>query len=280
MKKCILTVLVLILILSCACNRAGSEESAYKVTREGYWILIICDQEGHLGYYDILSGHYEAPKYDGIFDNPNYDAPILVERDGLWGYIDKKTGKEVIPLQYSASGAYSDFQNGYAVAGNRIETNDNSMIYDYFLIDLNGRKVDIGEYCIKSGVCGSKQSIIVSGFNTKQEYGYGIYRIHKGIVVEPEYESIWFGDCNYFCFRDASGMIGLIDADGKVVLEPQFFTNSAPICYLSCKKNTSDLHVDGYYEVYDEHGNKIYIFIDNDSDSFSVFDLTSVQNMK
>ena len=274
MKNNISLITILILLILCICTSAYAAENKSKEIRKGQWIIVVRDQEGLLGYYDVLSGYFQLPIYNSIFDNPDYNAPILVEKNGLWGYIDRKSGKEIIALQYTAVSANSDFVNGYAVIGNQKQTSDGSLRYDYYLIDLDGHQIEIPEkYTIKSGVCGSKKSIIISGQNEKGQYGYGIYRLGQGIVVEPEFETIWFGNCNFFCFRDNSGLIGVINADGNIILEPQFITNGSPITYCSFSNGTSTLHVDGYYTVYDQEGNKIYIFVDENSDTISVFDL-------
>lgn len=274
MKNNISLITILILLILCICTSAYAAENKYKEIRKEQWIIVVRDQEGLLGYYDVLSGYFQLPIYNSIFDNPDYNAPILVEKNGLWGYIDRKSGKEIIALQYTAVSANSDFVNGYAVIGNQKQTSDGSLRYDYYLIDLDGHQIEIPEkYTIKSGVCGSKKSIIISGQNEKGQYGYGIYRLGQGIVVEPEFETIWFGNCNFFCFRDNSGLIGVINADGNIILEPQFITNGSPITYCSFSNGTSTLHVDGYYTVYDQEGNKIYIFVDENSDTISVFDL-------
>ncbi len=185
----------------------------------------------------------------------------------------------MIPLQFTADSAYSDFQNGYAVIGYRLKTNDESIRYHYILIDTNGNQVIIpDEYSIVSGVCGSKKSVIVRGFSNNR-YGFGIYQIDKGLVVEPIYDSIWFGDCNYFCYEDASGMVGMMNADGDVVLKPEYSTNDAPIQYLSNKKGTASLLIDGYYEVFNRQGDQLYIFIDNSHDCFNVFDMDKAMSI-
>ena len=279
MKKSVPLTIILIILLLCMCIDAYAAEKNYREIRKEQWIIVIRDQEGLLGYYDVLSGYFQLPIYNSIFDNPDYNAPILVEKNGLWGYIDRKNGKEIITLQYTADSAYSDFVNGYAVIGDQRQTSDGSMRYDYYLIDLDGHRIEIPEeYTIKSGVCGNKKSIIILGQNNNGQYGYGIYRLGQGIVVEPQFETIWFGNCNCFCFRDNTGLIGVINADGRIVLEPQFFTNGSPITYCSFSNGTSTLQVDGYYTVYDRQGNKVYIFVDKNSDTISVFNLADFSN--
>ena len=278
MKRNISLAIILVILLFCICTSACAAENKYKEIRKEQWIIVIRDQEGLLGYYDVLSGYFQFPIYNSIFDNPDYNAPILVEKNGLWGYIDRKNGKEIIALQYTADSSYTDFVNGYAVIGNQIQTGDGSLRYDYFLIDLDGHQIEIPEeYTIKSGVCGSKKSIVILGPNEKGQYEYGIYRLGQGLVVEPQFETIWFGNCNYFCFRDDTGLIGVINADGRIILEPQFITNGSPITYCSLNNGTSSLYVDGYYTVYDQQGNKIYIFVDENSDTISVFNLADFQ---
>ena len=129
---------LLFFLLICCCltyNTAYGEEKQNRIVRREYWIFIIENESGLLGYYDTKSGYYKEPEYDSISDNSDYDAPLLVKKDGLWGYISRTTGEVVIPLQFTADSAYSDFQNGYAVIGYRLKTNDESIRYHYILID-------------------------------------------------------------------------------------------------------------------------------------------------
>ena len=268
---------VLFLLLCIPNTIANGENNQLKTIRKEQWMLIIQDSDGFLGYYDIPSGYYQEPIYNSIFDNKDYDAPILVEKDSLWGYIKRESGETVIPFQFTACTEYSDFINGYALAANRINTNDGSLRYEYILIDKSGNRVHIPErYLPISPVCGTQKSVVVIGENGNGEYAYGIYQIDKGIVIEPQYDEIWFGNCNYFCFRDSSQKIGVVYADGSIVVPPQYYTNGSSISYLSHEANLTSLLIDGYYTVYNDDRDAVYIFVNNITDEISIFDLSTL----
>lgn len=86
-------------------------------------------------------------------------------------------------------------------------------------------------------------SIVIGGDDANSDYRYGLYRIGEGIVVSPSFYEICAGDCNYYCFRDDSGRIGMIDRNGNVVLSLAYTDENSTILYMSRSSHNVDIHI-------------------------------------
>ena len=121
-------------------------------------------------------------------------------------------------------------------------------------------------------MCGTENTIVIGGDDANSDYRYGLYRIGEGIVVSPSFYEICAGDCNYYCFRDDSGRIGMIDRNGNVVLSLAYTDENSTILYMSrsSQRGYTYLGSTGYYSIELEDGSKIFIVIDDDSCTYNV----------
>ena len=74
----------------------------YRYVEETPLSYVFVNEAGKQGFYDKASGFTLDPVYDEIYDlactDPQY--PILVGKDGFYGYVNRKNGEVVIPLRY------------------------------------------------------------------------------------------------------------------------------------------------------------------------------------
>ena len=68
----------------------------------------------------------------------------------------------------------------------------------------------------------------------------------------------------------------MVYADGSIVVPPQYYTNGSSISYLSHEANLTSLLIDGYYTVYNDDRDAVYIFVNNITDEISIFDLSTL----
>ncbi len=148
----------------------------------------------------------------GVFSHRTYDlfsdnGLLLVQRNGYYGYVDKK-GEEVIPCVYTEA---TPFCNGYAVIQ---EKSDGS----YFYINTKGEKV------------------IDLPFYTAEEFdshGRAVVRRHKDTfeLIDKKGKTVFSADSlmsydnGYYVYGEKKGDItvyGIIDARGKTVLPAKY----------------------------------------------------------
>ena len=229
--------------------------------------VIIRSNAGLYGYFDKASGFYQAPIYEGIYDicsDPS--SPLFVKRNGLWGYVDRSNGQPITAFCYDAGYGFPCYQNGYALVAMLIERSENLTAYALHLIDQQGVEVRLPDgFSPRSGVCGTQKTVVIHGMASNGEYLLGLWNVDGKTVVPPQYDDIWFGDCDFFCYRDSSGKIGVISSAGDIVIEPTYDTRDMPVSYIG------DEH-SGYYLLYHADGTPAYVFCNNDIDSISILD--------
>src|SRR5665213_3174042 len=131
-------------------------------------------------------------------------AKVAMERDGLFGYIDK-TGKMVIPERYKTA---SFFRNGVAYV---IDKDHNSLI-----IDKRGKTVrELKD--VYPSLPETPTSVGLVRFFSNGKWGY---MTPKGDVV---LSGLAYDDVDFFyeglaAVKAGGGKIGFIDTTGKVVL--------------------------------------------------------------
>lgn len=91
----------------------------YWIEEDEYSFYFSSGIEGLYGFYDKASGCLHPVEYDFIGDDcfTEPDAPVLVGKDGYYGYVYRDKCEIVIPMIYQSYGEYSQFQNGYAIIG-------------------------------------------------------------------------------------------------------------------------------------------------------------------
>lgn len=237
-------------------------------------------ENGKWGFIDIPTGYDSGPLYDYIYDDCyDSESPIFVMKDGLYGYVNRTNGEIVIDFQFSSSRGYPCFRHGYALVSNVEEAENGSIItYDSFLIDTDGREIKLPDgYKAVTSACGTANTIIIGGIDANGKYRYGLYRIGEGVIIQPMFYEIYAGDCNYYCIRDDSGKIGLIDYNGNIVIEPFYTNTDSPIAYMShtSQRGYTYLVNTGYYKINCEDGSIILILIDDNNCTYSVITITA-----
>ena len=271
MRKTRWFAVLIFLLLFSTCNAFAEEVRQSRVNQVSVTYQM---KNRKWGFIDILTGYNSGPQYDDIYDDCyESDSPIFVMKDGLWGYVNRVNGEIVIDFQFSSVYGHPCFRHGYALVSNVVEGEDNSIRYDSFLIDTTGRKIELPNgYHAVTTVCGTENTIVIGGDDANSDYRYGLYRIGEGIVVSPSFYEICAGDCNYYCFRDDSGRIGMIDRNGNVVLTLAYTDENSTILYMSRSSQRGYTYFGGtgYYSIELEDGSKIFIVIDDDSCTYNV----------
>ena len=98
-------------------------------------VFVVQDSDALMSLYSIPSGKKLASKYDSISLGTD-DDPILVSKEGKYGYINKQ-GKVIIPVKYVYA---TIFTEGYAV----VAYDDN--LEDVHYINSAGKKIDPTEF--------------------------------------------------------------------------------------------------------------------------------------
>ena len=143
------------------------------------------------GYFDIESGFFVLPQYEGLRDDfPYYlhrpkDQLIGIELDDKWGFIDRETSQMVINPQYDD--IPSTFCHGYALVA---QYNEEVHDYEKYLINKNNDIFPLEEgYFPYSGI--SKNGNFIIGEQIHDADGsvyFGLASIYGEIVIEPQYE--------------------------------------------------------------------------------------------
>lgn len=263
---------VITLVLLCSLGSALSENDRLIYVMNELSVVVINDA-GQYGFFDKLSGFYQEPIYEDIYDiSSDPSSPLFVKKDGLWGYVNRSSGETTIEFLYDGGYGFPCFQNGYALVATLVERSASLTSYKLHLIDQQGNEVRLPNgFYPQSGVCGSQKTVVICGMASNGEYSYGLWNVNGRTILEPQYDEIWYGDCDFFCYRDASGKIGIINATGDIIIEPTFYPNDTPIEYIGNSHS-------GYYLLYLEDATPVYIFCNNDLGSISILDNVELDN--
>ncbi len=266
MARIFVCMIVLVLFFSPGCVLSEADRSSFVYIMNELSVVVISDA-GQYGFFDKTSGFYQEPIYEDIYDicsDPS--SPLFVKKNGFWGYIERSSGRPITEFLYDAGYGFPCYQNGYALVATLVERNENSTSYKLHLIDRQGDEVRLPDGFIpQSGVCGTQKTVVTRGLASNGEYLYGLWNVDGQTVVEPQYDEIWFGDCDFFCYRDSSGKIGVINATGDIVIEPTYYSNDTPVEYIG------NIH-SGYYLLYHADATPVYVFCNNEIGSISIFD--------
>ena len=227
-------------------------------------------EDGKWGFFDISTGYNSGAIFDNIWDNCfEQDTPIFVNQNELWGYADRTTGEITIPYQFTSDHGLPCFRHGYALVSNYIVKNEDACIYDTYLINKKGERVLLPSgYDIITGVCGTKNTIVIGGYDSSGQYKYGLYRIGKGIIFPPLFDDIFAGDCNFYCYFNDEDKIGIIDADGNIITDPIYENYNFPISY---SDQLSHNGITGYYTLHQDDGSNILIFFNDTENVLTIF---------
>lgn len=154
--------------------------------------------------YGILSVKGEVviePKYEYL-DLFSGEGLARFEDHGLWGYVNEQ-GVEVIPAQYEDANNFSEGLAAVKVDGM------------WGFIDEFGEKVIEPQFeeipdGFMYGRCVVQDGSLKGLINTKGNF-----------IIEPQYAAITISCNEYFIVMDEEDQYGVIDRDGKIVLDLQ-----------------------------------------------------------
>ena len=200
--------------------------------------------------YGLLSLDGEKltnPIYDSIISMPNKPGDLLVEKDGKFGVLNS-LGKEIIPVDYTniRGDDYVSPKDGYKKTGYILSNKtDEGVLYGY--ADYDGEIVIPAKY-EKVGRCLDYELDDV--YIVYMDRGRsGIYRNDK-VMIKPEYQEIHFYAPSHVFIVNKNGKFGLINKDGKMVLEPEYLNYSIAGNYIYVATESMS-------SLFDIHGNLI-----------------------
>lgn len=123
-------------------------------------------------------------------------------------------------------------------------------------------------YDALTGVCGTKNTIVIGGHDYSGAYKLGLYRIGKGIIVPPSYDEIFAGDCNIYCFLNEEEKIGIIDADGNIMVDPIYENYDFPVSFTHQLSSNGFV---GYYTLHQVDGSNIIILVNDEKETYLIF---------
>lgn len=184
---------------------------------------VFSDESDQWGFYDKRSGYLQLPTYDGVYDLNCIDAdtPILVEKEGMIGYLNRENGEVVIPFQYTPVFEYSEFYNGYAIV--RKDTLGLSDSYIDVLINEEGKEIAFPDGLMPfSFVCDGKVVLLEPKvIDDHEEYLYGLGTVEGDIFLRPQYDFISDFSEGYASICQ-NGLWGHMNSDGVVVVPPTY----------------------------------------------------------
>lgn len=186
--------------------------------------FVFSDGSGKWGFFDKMSGYFQEPCYDAVYDLFCTEAhsPILVAVDDNYGYLDRSSGAVVIPLKYEYCGYYSEFVNGYAVVGKKEASGE----YFPILIDEQGNQTIFpeGYYPMSSTFSEAVVVYAMELIDGTWIFKYGLGDVYGKVILEPRYDYISNWSEGYACIRQ-NGLWGHIDFEGNEVVSPTYALN-------------------------------------------------------
>ena len=208
-------------------------EPKYRIYQSGsFFHLCVPGENGNPkeGYYDAVSGLFLEPAYDIIaYWMVTDDTPlILAERDGLYGFLDRATGKEVIPLQFNWFDRDEEvrYSEGYVLsADEEWDGEDRFVSIQFYLLDAAGVEVHFPEGIMPCSPVHDGLVKIVREVNKGERSWwdslYGFARPDGSILVPPKYD--YARDfCNGYAAVYKDGKWGHIDSTGREIVPPTY----------------------------------------------------------
>lgn len=189
-----------------------------------YWIeetefsfVFSAGVDGPYGFYDKTSGCLHPAEFDSVDDyySTDPDAPVLVGKDGYYGYVNRHNTELAIPLIYQSLHDFSEFENGYAIIGKEPFTLSGGN--GYVLLDHDGKEISFPSgyepYVLPIG---DRVAIVDPATGL-----LGWANLEGVVIIPPEYEG--FGEMSegYISYCQG-GKWGHMDASGTIILPPTF----------------------------------------------------------
>lgn len=183
---------------------------------------IFSNKQGEWGFYDKRSG-YQSLMFDYVYDLDctEENSPILVEKNGKIGYLNRTNGDILIPFRYIYIAEFSQFRNGYAVVGKEEPNAKDGRLVT--LINEQGEEQYFPDGVMPVSFVYNDKIVIrkenPDGYQERPFYGLG--DIDGRIVIEPQFDYIADFSEGYasFCYH---GSWGHMDDDGKIVVPPTY----------------------------------------------------------
>lgn len=201
----------------------------YSIEQNGAFSRVRATGEDGLlldGYYDALSRCFLPPAYDLIDMRVTDDTPLIVAfRNGLCGFLDRATGKAVIPLQYTGEVEDAGYSEGYILAADAVHWEDGGLTFRIYLLDTRGNEVRFPEGIMASS--GVHEGLLriereaQEGESSTWGTLYGFARPDGSILVPPKYDYAEdFYNGYAAVYKD--GKWGHIDEAGREIVLPVY----------------------------------------------------------
>ncbi len=151
--------------------------------------IVFWKQNNMEGFVDINSLTIHSAQFEAISDyectDPN--APIMVRKNGLWGYLDRITGKEIVPCIYNLARNDSEFINGYAIIAT--EEQDSGNIHNYLFNSIGEQIIFPHNIEPDSQVYENKCFVIFNTESGKRGIGKVVNNNYQ-VLIDPMYNDI------------------------------------------------------------------------------------------
>lgn len=168
------------------------------------WNMALVKDEGKWGAIDTCGNYVVPPVYDALEQFPNESKFLKFMRKNRWGLL-ATNGHEVLPPDYIGIGWC---QNGLVVA----ETEKGNV-----LIEISGDDINVHpERYEEIGGMGCGCVLAKSGGK------WGVVARNGEQRIPLRFDSVsGFGE-DGFCLVRENGLVGMIDAEGKILCEPVY----------------------------------------------------------
>ena len=203
----------------------------YMIETSAMFYIIASDQCDELlyGYYDVSSHYFQQPTFESIWNGQQESSNDLIaaQKNGKWGFLQRATGKIVIPLQYDD--IIEDFTNGFALVCNELSNANSIGAYDqYLLINENGESVQFCDGIMPVSAPSEEGIVVIIGLAQAEDqrnvWGgktvYGLGKVDGTVVISPSMAYISPFIEKYTSFCNQYSQWGIMNSNGTVLVQP------------------------------------------------------------
>ncbi len=189
----------------------------YWIEESDFSFVFSAGKDGPCGFYDKASGCLHPAEFDFVDDfySTDPDAPVLVGKDGYYGYVNRHNMELAIPLVYQSLHDFSEFENGYAIIGKEPFTLSGGR--GYVLIDRDGKEISFPSG-YEPYVLPDEDRVCIIDPATGL---LGWANIEGMVIIPPEYEGFGGYSEGYISYCQG-GKWGHMDVTGTIILPPTF----------------------------------------------------------
>jgi hypothetical protein len=224
-------VVALVLVVGCGKTTPATQVAPPPQVEASGPPLFVVKVGGKEGFIDRDGGIVIEPIFQKAY--PFHDGLAAVQVKGLWGFIDTK-GRVVIEPRFIQVGFFSE-----GLASFRDKTFSDPWGY----IDKTGEVRIQQDFDVaglfrngiaRVGFTTAKSKIILKFADVGQEFNYRFIDKNGKFVPSPSPTHYATGKAEELILVTRNGLVGYVDANGAVVIEPQFEAGSAFSDGLAC----------------------------------------------